>query len=283
MERTPFTASTETGPLSGWVAGSGPRVLALHGGPGMSYNYLDEAVLELASGYEVATFQQRGQAPSTEAGAFTIDEAVADVGAVLDGLGWVSAYVMGHSYGGHLVFPLALDLPDRLLGVLSVDPLGAVGDGGAEAFGAEMQARVPEDKRARMDALLEKDAADGLDPEESREFLELCWPSYFADPANAPTPPALTVAGTAYQGLWADLMERMPALEQALPTISVPVGVLAGERSPIPTTAGTDTAERIPGAWSSVVPGAGHFLWYEAPGSLVAAMDRLVAHAEART
>jgi len=282
MERTPFTVTTETGPLSGWVAGSGPRVLALHGGPGMSYNYLDDAVLELATGYEVATFQQRGLAPSTEAGAFTIDEAVADVAAVLDGLGWEAAYLMGHSYGGHLVFPAALDLPERLLGVLSVDPLGAVGDGGAAEFGAEMQARVPEDTRARTEALLEKGESAELTPEESREFLKLFWPSYFAEPASAPPPPELTVAAPAYEGLWGDLAERMPALEAALPTIGVPVGVLVGERSPIPTTAGTDTAERIPGAWSYVVPGAGHFLWHESPGSLVAAMDRLVAGAAVR-
>jgi len=45
----------------------------------------------------------------------------------------------------------------------------------------------------------------------------------------------------------------------------------------MPPTAGTDSASRVPGAWSHVEPGAGHFVWHEAPGCLVAAMDRLVA------
>ena len=159
MERTPFTVATESGELSGWVAGEGPRVLAIHGGPGMNYDYLDDAVAELVARYQVATFQQRGLAPSTLQGEFTVAEAVADIAAVLDGLGWDTAYLVGHSWGGHLVFHAAVAIPDRLAGVLSVDPLGAVGDGGAEAFGAEMLARVPEADRERARVLDEKDTA----------------------------------------------------------------------------------------------------------------------------
>ena len=65
MERTPFTVPAASGELSGWLVGDGPRVLAVHGGPGMNYDYLDAAVLELAARFRVATFQQRGLAPST--------------------------------------------------------------------------------------------------------------------------------------------------------------------------------------------------------------------------
>src|SRR3954452_8457066 len=78
MERTHFTVGAGSGQLSGWLAGRGQRVVALHGGPGMDYCYLDDAVLELATRYQVATFQQRGLAPPTESGEFTIAEALAD-------------------------------------------------------------------------------------------------------------------------------------------------------------------------------------------------------------
>src|SRR3954463_13987193 len=136
MDRSHFTAATRSGELAGWVTGAGPRVLALHGGPGMDHDYLDDAVEELAARYRVATFQQRGLVPSTEEGEFTVAEAVADIAAVLDSLGWKTAYLMGHSWGGHLAFHAAVGIPARLAGVLAVDPLGAVGDGGVEAFGA---------------------------------------------------------------------------------------------------------------------------------------------------
>ena len=234
---------------------------------------------ELADRYQVATFQQRGLAPSTEQGEFTITEAVADLSAVLDELGWETAYLMGHSWGGHLVFHAAAAIPERLEGVLSVDPLGAVGDGGAEAFGAEMLARVPEADRGRAGELDEKDTAGTLTPEEDVEALSLFWPSYFADPAAAPAMPPVKLSQPANQGLFADLLARLPELEASLPTITVPVGVIVGELSPMPPSAGIESAGRIPGAWSQVEPGAGHFVWHEAPGCVVRAMDRLVAGA----
>ncbi len=87
----------------------------------MGYDYLGDAVTELAARYQVATYQQRAIDPSTLDGEFTVAEAVADIAAVLDGLGWDDAYLMGHSWGGHLAFHAAVDLPARLTGVLSVD------------------------------------------------------------------------------------------------------------------------------------------------------------------
>jgi pimeloyl-ACP methyl ester carboxylesterase len=277
MVRTPFTVATPSGQLSGWFSGQGQHVLVVHGGPGMNYDYLDDAVTELAARYTVATFQQRGLAPSTTEGEYTIDEAVADVAAVLDGLGWDTAYVMGHSWGGHLVFHVAAAIPERVDGVLSVDPLGAVGDGGAEAFGAELIARLPEADQERARILAEKDATGESTMEDDLEGLALVWPSYYGDPAAAPAMPPVSLSQHANRALWADLQARLPELEASLPSITVPVGVLVGELSPMPPSAGTDSAERVPGAWSHVEPGAGHFVWYEAPGCVLAAMDRLVA------
>lgn len=276
MERTPFTVPTTSGELSGWLAGEGPRILAIHGGPGMNYDYLDEAVAELAADYQVATFQQRGLPPSTDQGEFTVAEAVADIAAVLDGLRWDAAYLMGHSWGGHLVFHAAVGIPERLAGALAVDPLGAVGDGGAEAFGAEMLARVPEADRDRARELDEKDTAGESTDEEDLEAYSLFWPSYFADPAAAPPVSPVAFSKPANQGLWTDLNAQLPQLEASLPSIKVPFGVLVGEPSPMPSSAGVESAERIPGAWSHVEPCAGHFVWHEAPGCLLAAMHRLV-------
>ena len=275
MEQTRFTAATPTGELGGWVTGEGPPVLVLHGGPGLGYEYLDVVVAELAVRYRVATFQQRGLSPSVVEGEFTIAEAVADIAAVLDALGWDTAYLFGHSWGGHLAFHAAAAIPDRLDGVLSVDPLGAVGDGGAEAFGAELVARLREESRPRAEELNAKEEAEGVSLDEEVEMLRLLWPSYFADPATAPEMPPIRMYQGSNAGLWGEVVAHLPGLEASLPSLTTPVGVLVGEGSPMPTTAGTDTADRIPGAWSYVVPGAGHFVWIEAHGAVLAGMDRL--------
>jgi pimeloyl-ACP methyl ester carboxylesterase len=277
MERTSFTAKTRSGGIAGWVAGQGSPVVALHGGPALSFDYLDRVVEEVGARHRVATFQQRGLAPSTTEGEFTIAEAVGDIVAVLDELGWDTAYLMGHSWGGHLALHAATAVPERLSGVLAIDPLGAVGDGGSAEFMAELVVRMPDANRPRFDELEAKESADGLSTEEDVEQLRLLWPSYFAEPSTAPAMPPVEMSQPAYEGLWADLNARLPELEAALPSISVPVGVLVGERSPIPTRAGTDTADRIPGAWWHVEPGAGHFIWLEVPGAVLSAMNRLTA------
>src|SRR4051812_42719627 len=233
MDRTEFAAPALGGLLVGWMAGDGPPVLMLHGGPGLSFTYLDDAAAELVPAFRVASFQQRGLPPSVEEGPFTIEQALVDVVAVLDHLEWDRAYVVGHSWGGHLAFHAAVALPHRLLGVLSIDPLGAVGDGGMAAFDAEMYARAPEADRKRAQELDEASMRGEGSEADALEGLHLVWPSYFAAPASAPPMPPLRLSLPA-AALFEDIVASLPALEKALPEVRVPLGVVVGARSPMP-------------------------------------------------
>ena len=281
MTRETFQAPVAGGVLAGYIDGVGPPVLVLHGGPGLSVSIVDGLVADLVPAYRVATFQQRGIEPSVLDGEFTVDEAVADVGAVLDHLGWDTAYVVGSSWGGHLGFWVAGALPGRLRGMLAVDPLGAVGDGGNAEFEAEMAARTPPADAERA-AELDRLAQDGQASEEMlQESLRLFWPAYFADRGAAPEMPPMRLSIPAYSGLFTNLLDRLPELEASLPGIVVPVGVVVGDGSPIPNSAGRASAERVPAAWTEVVPGAGHLPWFEAPEAVRQALDRLAAHSSA--
>ena len=115
------TFTTPSG-LAGWVTGSGPAVLLLHGGPGMT-DYMESLLPEL-DGYRVASFQQRGVAPSTLAGPFDVPTLRDDVIDVLDTLGWEAPAMIGHSWGGHLLLHLLAVTPTRVGAALAVDPLG---------------------------------------------------------------------------------------------------------------------------------------------------------------
>jgi proline iminopeptidase len=274
-------ADVPGGSLRGWARGDGgvPPVLLLHGGPGLSYEYLRGLAVDVGNTYRVAAFQQRGLAPSTTKGPFDVERAVADVLAVLDALGWARAWVVGHSWGGHLLLHLALAAPERLHGGLAVDPLGAVGDGGAAGFEAELVARTPEADAARAVELDQRAMRGEGTPEEMTESLALLWPSYFAARDDVMPFPALRASLPAYSGLWESLKAELPALEAALPSITVPLAFLAGGASPMPADAAAGaTAARIPGARLEVLEGAGHFPWHERPGCVRAALDRLVRH-----
>ena len=278
MTRRDFRATVDGGELAGWVQGTGRRVLLLHGGPGLSFGYLDSLAGELGDGYEIASYQQRGLAPSTARGPYDVPTQVADVAHVLDELGWGRATVIGHSWGGHLAAHVAVGLTDRLDAVLIIDPLGAVGDGGEKEFEAEIFARTPADVRQRAQELDER-AMRGEGTEEAMiEGFRLVWPAYFPTwEAAPPLPEGLSGSVEAYSETFDSIHELLPALEQALPTVRVPVGFVHGGSSPMPVSASSEAAARVPGAWVEVVDGAGHLPWFDVPGSVRSALARLEA------
>jgi pimeloyl-ACP methyl ester carboxylesterase len=275
---TDFTTDDDGPLIAGRRASSGPPVLLLHGGPGLGFDYLRDLADELAQENDVAWYQQRGQEPSAAEGPYTVAADVEDARRVLDALGWQKTYVVGHSWGGHLALHVAEAMPERLLGVLAVDPLGSVGDGRWPEFDEEIFRRTPEAVRARARELDELSMAGEADDELALEGMRLVWPAYFADPDSAPPMPELRIASERSAEMVQSILAELPALEAGLPGIRVPVGFVHGSRSPMPLAASTDAAERIPGAWVEVVEGAGHFVWVEAPGAVGLALRRLTAN-----
>ena len=276
IERQPFHAAAVGGSLGGTTTGSGPPVLLLHGGPGLGFSYMDTLLGELQDGFQVAAYQQRGLEPSTTAGPFTVAQAVEDAVAVLDALEWSRALVVGHSWGGHLALRLLAAHPDRLLGVLALDTLGVVGDGGMAAFEAELVARTPRDRRARAEELDDRAMAGEGTAEEAAESLELLWPYYFADPDSAPPMPPIPFSVEAYSGTISQVTSGLDEVSAALAATTVPYGLLAGSGSPMPWgQASRAVAELSDTAFLEVVLGAGHFIWLEAPGRVRRALDRL--------
>jgi proline iminopeptidase len=123
-------------------------------------DYMESLLPEL-DGYLVASFQQRGVAPSTLVGPFDVPRLRDDVIDVLDILGWQAPAIIGHSWGGHLLLHLLAVAPSRVGAALAVDPLGGVGDGGLAAFEAELARRLPE---ATVTRLKELDAIETTRP-----------------------------------------------------------------------------------------------------------------------
>jgi proline iminopeptidase len=278
VERSSVRAAVVGGELSGWVAGAGPRVLLLHGGPGISFEYLDGLAADIGGGYELAAYQQRGLAPSTLSGPFDLETAIADAVAVLDALGWERAWVVGHSWGAHLLLHLLVAASGRLSGGLAVEPLGAVGDGGVAAFEAELYARTPERDRQRSKQLDDRAMRGEGTAEEALESLRLVWPAYFASPDRVMPFPSMRTSVDAYAGLWEAATAAIGALERQLAAVAVPFGCIAGARSPMPyREAAAPTVQIVPAGWLEVVDDAGHFPWFESPGCVRAGLQRLTA------
>ncbi|HEY2877166.1 alpha/beta hydrolase [Nocardioides sp.] len=267
------TFTTPSG-LAGWVTGSGPAVLLLHGGPGMT-DYMQSLLPEL-DGYRAASFQQRGVAPSILAGPFDVPTLRDDVVEVLDTLGWESPAIVGHSWGGHLLLHLMAAAPARVGAALLVDPLGAVGDGGLASLHGELMRRLPEATVARLEELDAIEATRPLTHEEHLEGMEIAWPGYFSSLDVAQPIPQTGHAPS--DESWASIRAELPALPELLRECTVPSRFVHGELDPLPVTASSDSAELV-GEPVDVLPGNGHFPWLEDPGCVRRSLDRLLGTA----
>ncbi|MFZ0168865.1 MAG: alpha/beta hydrolase [Candidatus Dormiibacterota bacterium] len=264
--------------LVGWKTGSGPVVLVLHGGPGLS-EYTESLLAELTDHYTVVRYQQRGLAPSTTAGPFDVDTQVADVVSVLDHLGLEQGVMIGHSWGGHLLMHLMAAHQDRVAAAVVIDPLGAVGDGGEADLGRVLGERTTPEAAARAAELDERALLGEGTAADAIEGLALFWPGYFPDPPSAPPMPAMEISLPAYGETFTSIREHFErhTLESLLPKVHVPTLFLLGEKSPIPTVHGVASAALMPNAEVRVLPDCGHFVWLDEPGSVRAGLDSVYA------
>jgi pimeloyl-ACP methyl ester carboxylesterase len=278
MTESFFAAETSAGPIAGWETGAGWPLVFLHGGPGLTdYGQL---LTGEAPGWRFISFQQRGLEPSTVEGPFTLEQHVADAVAVLDARGVERAVVVGHSFGAHLALHLAVAHPERVAGLVLVDGLGVVGDGGVSDLGRALAARLLPGAAERLQQLMEE-AGEAPTDDQATEQLALLWPGYFAEPRTAPAPPSgMRICVAANIGTTASVTEHLEAgFAASLTSIGVPVISVLGSQSPMPVSQGEQTAAMIAGAEVRIVQAAGHLPWHEQPGCVTAALADLAGRA----
>jgi pimeloyl-ACP methyl ester carboxylesterase len=208
----PLTIDTRDGTIGAWrgEGTAGPVAVVLHGGPGMSANYLDPLTDLLGDVFSTVSYQQRGLPPTTIRAPYTVEANVADAVAVIDQVAGERAWIVGHSWGGHLALHLLAARPERLEGAIILDPLGAYLEV-FEEFGHRMTAPLSDAQRARAEEIDAKEERGEATPEESREAFSLVWPSYFADPATAPPCPDLAFDAATFAGTFASVREHEQA------------------------------------------------------------------------
>ncbi|MGK7876850.1 MAG: alpha/beta fold hydrolase [Xenococcaceae cyanobacterium] len=105
-----------------WNQGQEPLIL-LHGLGDHALVWLSLGDY-LAPSYHVVAPDMRGHGESSkpERG-YTFADAIADLEALMDRLGWSSAHIVGHSWTGKLLPIWATQNPDRLRSLIMVDPI----------------------------------------------------------------------------------------------------------------------------------------------------------------
>jgi pimeloyl-ACP methyl ester carboxylesterase len=253
--------------------GSGPTLVCHPGGPGLPGAELAD-LAGLDDSLELLILEPRGTGRSTrpaDPAAYDFEDYVADLEELRVQLGQERIDLLGFSHGGMVAMAYAAAHPGRVGRLLLVATLAHRDEG----LDAEMERGLAEredepwypEARAALD---EEEAAEFADDEALAENLARQWPLYFGRYGEREAAFVQTLAGLVPN---ADALRRFNSdvwpsfdLRPQLARIAAPTLVLAGDRDFVaPPAAARAIARAIADAELVVVPGAGHFIFVEAP------------------
>jgi pimeloyl-ACP methyl ester carboxylesterase len=137
------------------LVGEGRPLLLVHGMSESTRTWEPLVDPLVAAGYEVATMDLRGHGASGRARSYDLGSMAADVGAVLDAVGFDQALLIGHSLGGAVVSAYAAGGSCR--GVVNVDQPLALGSFKATLSVLEPMLRgTPEEFEGAMAAIFDQ-------------------------------------------------------------------------------------------------------------------------------
>lgn len=118
---TQYTLQRQHCELHYWLTGpeDAPLVVFTHG-VGMDHHMFEAQVQALADSYRILTWDVRGHGLSKLTGTFSLQEAMQDLLAILDQLGYAKATLVGQSLGGYIGQMIAYHHPQRVTALVLI-------------------------------------------------------------------------------------------------------------------------------------------------------------------
>lgn len=91
--------------------GEGEPIIIVHGGPGLSHDYLMPHMNSLSDNFQLIFYDQRGSGLSkstVDSESISVNQFVEDIEAIRNHLGFEKINILGHSWGGYLAMKYAV-------------------------------------------------------------------------------------------------------------------------------------------------------------------------------
>lgn len=258
--------------------GSGPVVLALHGGLGLDHTYLRPGLDPLADIAQLVYLDIRGngrsRAPDGRWTPLTMDRLVADVEEVRIEFGAERLILFGHSFGAAVAQEYALAYPDRVSGIALCSGYMTfdVGD-----LAARAAARGTAEARQAFAALLSGQATSD---EKLAALFRGAFPLYCHSAEHAPMS-ALDDLKPSFQAFVDSAARLMPEFSTRgrLSALTVPALVICGDddfAAPL-ELASEPLARELTNGMLAVLAESGHFPFLEQPDAFQSLMRSWLA------
>ena len=266
------------------VVGAGAdTVLVLHGGPGLTMDYLIPDLSPLAKHHTLVFYDQRGSGRSTaplDTSHISARKHITDLDALRAHFGIAQVVILGHSWGAKLAVLYAIAHPDRVARMILEGPGSPKPDA---RFGRNLIAWADSSALARITQLREAALAPANDRVETcRAFWKEFMRGYWSDPNDTLSMRRMRGDLCSYAGAMSD-MTRVSNLTIAsvgtrdyaldVRSLRFPVLVLTGRKDPMPLDDSEAWAAAFPDARLVIVERAGHFPHVEQPQLVFATID----------
>jgi proline iminopeptidase len=265
------------------TVGAGPPLVIVHGGPGMSHDYLaPQLVALLADEYRLIFYDQRGSGRSSgveDTTRLTMSQFVDDLDQLRRALHLEQLNLVGHSFGGLLAMYYAAERPAEVAKLLLVDSSPASWQLNFPHFRQAIAGRQTAEDREQMAASVSAQDARS-DPAAMDRYYKIFFRVFFHDRQLSErlelgiTRDWLAKNAVTGDRIWGSIGEY--DIHDRLRRITAPTLILHGTESVISMAGAEAIAAYIPTARLIVLDDVGHFPYIEAPALFATAVRAFV-------
>jgi proline iminopeptidase len=252
--------------------GKGKPLVVLHGGPGLSQDYLLPQLYKLADDNFVIFYDQRGCGQSTgEINVNTINLAtfISDIEAIRQAFHFDKISLLGHSWGGFLAMQYAMTHPEHVDKLILSNSMPASSEG-FSLFLKEYTRRIApyqeEMDKIRQTQAFKEGNPDLVERYNRMMFRTYCYIPEKADLLNLRMTPTAAVNGEKVGTIFHQTLLSKPFdLHAQLRNLNIPTLILHGDFDPVPPITAQHTHENIKNSKYILIKHCGHFPYVEQP------------------
>lgn len=277
--------SVKEGRLFYRMAGKGLPLIVLHGGPGLSQDYLLPQLYKLAENNLVIFYDQRGSGRSLETKLdeqyINIDQFVDDLETLRTSLGFDKFILMGHSWGGLLAMQYAVDHQENLMGLILLNTAPADYKG-QKAFVEEFGLRTKNIHNDIKPIFAYEDFKE-LNAAQISDLYRKLFSVYFYNPKEVKDLSLNFSVTSAQSGF--KVMEEMSKtswlqphinLFPGLKKLSIPTFILHGKQDIVPVWTAQEIKDAIPQSEIVILDHCDHFPYIEQPSQFFTALNNFL-------
>lgn len=257
------------------VFGKGDPIIVIHGGPGLSQDYLLPHMVKLAQTNLVIFYDQRACGLSTgaiNADSIQIKTFLGDLEAIRESFGYKKLTILGHSWGGFLAMQYAIAYPESIHKLILLNTMPPSSEGFSLFVQEWMERMAPyqdEFKAIKETSEFTKGNPSIIEKYYRIMFRRYCYNPKKVDLLNLYMSPKASIDGAqVYEIFRQNLLTKSFNLQDQLMSLKIPTLIVHGDFDPIPPSIIEKLHHSINGSKYILIKDCGHFPYVETPDEL---------------